>query len=169
ASPKVLVQILVSGTKILGKAFYEAGRQAVKNAKAKPTMAGGNDIEGVNNAKSGSITDKLTREHRMTVDEAQLILNVKRDANMEQILKSYEHLFKANSPPDAAAQAAQAAAKTIRSKSGPPPYSHYLQSKVVRARDRIDAEMKHAEPSQQTQSTQPLEPSNPPPRSGDQP
>lgn len=31
ASPKVLVQILITGTRILGKAFFEAGRQAVKS------------------------------------------------------------------------------------------------------------------------------------------
>lgn len=32
ASPKVLVQIFVTGSRILGKAFFEAGRQAVKSA-----------------------------------------------------------------------------------------------------------------------------------------
>ncbi|KAF8348078.1 Pam16-domain-containing protein, partial [Amanita rubescens] len=128
-------KFLATGTKILGKAFYEAGKQAAKNAKHRPAGAAGSDISGVENAKTGSITDTLTREHRMTLDEAQLILNVKRSDGLEQMLKHYEHMFKANSPP-------------IPEKSPPsrststPAYSHYLQSKVVRAKERIEAEMK---------------------------
>lgn len=47
----------------------------------------GNDVAGVGNANSGSATDHLTRQHRMTLDEAQLILNVKRETPMEQIMK----------------------------------------------------------------------------------
>lgn len=88
----------------MGKAFYEAGKQAVKStltnlclnpsltnvfqdAKHRPAGAAGGDISGVENAKTGSITDTLTREHRMTLDEAQLILNVKRNDGLEQTLK----------------------------------------------------------------------------------
>ena len=47
----------------------------------------GGDASGVGHANSGSATDNLTRQHRMTLDEAQLILNVKRDEEMESILK----------------------------------------------------------------------------------
>lgn len=47
----------------------------------------GSDAAGVGHATSGSPTDQLTRLHRMTVDEAQLILNVKRDDAMEQVMK----------------------------------------------------------------------------------
>lgn len=47
----------------------------------------GNDVAGVGNATSGSITDKLTRAHRMTLDEAHLILNVKRGEEIETVLK----------------------------------------------------------------------------------
>jgi import inner membrane translocase subunit TIM16 len=47
----------------------------------------GNDIAGVGNATSGSIADTLTRSHRMTLDEAHSILNVKRGDEMETILK----------------------------------------------------------------------------------
>lgn len=55
---------------------------------AKHTPAGSSsDVAGVSNATSGSITDKLTREHRMTIDEAYLILNLKRGEPMEQIVK----------------------------------------------------------------------------------
>ncbi|KAG6868107.1 hypothetical protein C0993_007517 [Termitomyces sp. T159_Od127] len=78
----------------------------------------------------------------MTLDEANLILNVKREASMEQVLKltvvgfqNYEHLFKANSPPPPPE-------KPVRGKASQPAYSHYLQSKVFRARERIEAELK---------------------------
>ncbi|KAL0956012.1 hypothetical protein HGRIS_002187 [Hohenbuehelia grisea] len=137
--PKLIISIVVSATRILGKAFYEAGRQAVKNAKHTPQGALGNDVAGVGHATSGSVTDQLTRQHRMTLDEAHMILNVKRGETLEQVMKHYEHLFKANSPPPPPAKPAP----TPQGKQVPPPaHSHYLQSKVVRARERIEAELK---------------------------
>lgn len=56
---------------------------------AKHTPQGGiaSDVTGVRNAVTQSGTDKLTREHRMTLDEAHLILNVKRGGVMEAVLK----------------------------------------------------------------------------------
>jgi import inner membrane translocase subunit TIM16 len=137
SSPKVLVQIFTTGTRILGKAFYEAGRQAVKNAKHRPQGASG-DVAGMENATTGSITDRLTREHRMTLDEARLILDVKSENGMDQVLKNYEHLFKANSPP--------ASDAPTSNRSSTLPYSHYLQSKVVRAKERMEAETKLSQP-----------------------
>jgi import inner membrane translocase subunit TIM16 len=108
----------------------------------------------------------------MTLDEAHLILNVKRGEEVEMILKvcpnyspvyhfiptlsaqNYEHLFKANSP-------APPPPKTDSPPSGrliPPSHSHYLQSKVVRARERIEAELKIAEnPSETGQPPPPPE------------
>ncbi|KAG6813641.1 hypothetical protein H0H92_008878 [Tricholoma furcatifolium] len=158
SSPKAIVQILITGSRILGKAFYEAGRQAVKNAKQSPQGALGGDAAGVGTATSGSATDQLTRTHRMTLDEAQLILNVKREDSMEQILKNYEHLFKANSP-------APAPEKPVRGKALPPSNSHYLQSKVFRARERIEAELKQGEspatPDVTTQTPPPPPPEAP--------
>lgn len=88
----------------MGKAFFEAGRQAVKSehlsrfelhsliipapdAKNSPAAAMGVEAAGVGHANSGSPTDQLTRHHRMTLDEAQLILNVKKDDEIEKILK----------------------------------------------------------------------------------
>ena len=47
----------------------------------------GSDVAGVGNATTGSVTDKLTREHRMTLDEAHLILNAKREDSLEHILR----------------------------------------------------------------------------------
>ena len=48
-------------------------------------------------------------------------------------------MFKANSP-------APAPEKPVRGKAAPPSHSHYLQSKVVRARERIEAEHGTANP-----------------------
>ncbi|EPZ33399.1 hypothetical protein ROZALSC1DRAFT_27728 [Rozella allomycis CSF55] len=53
----------------------------------------------------------------MQLDEALKILNVKDDANIEEIEKRYQHLYKVND----------------KSVNG----SFYLQAKVVRAKQRI--------------------------------
>ncbi|KIK44790.1 hypothetical protein CY34DRAFT_802364 [Suillus luteus UH-Slu-Lm8-n1] len=148
SAPKIIIQILVTGAQIFGKALFEAGKQAAKNAKHTPQGAIGSDIAGVRNATSGSLTDKLTREHRMTLDEAHLILNLKQGESLENVLKNYEHLFKVNGPrpaPDPPMTGARAGKQPA-----PPTHSHYLQSKVVRARERIEAEMqvgKEADPT----------------------
>ncbi|TCD61703.1 hypothetical protein EIP91_008033 [Steccherinum ochraceum] len=126
---------------------------------------GGSDVAGIRNATSGSITDKLTREHRMTLDEAHLILNTKKEEPLESILQHYEHLFKANSPP--VAEPAAAAPKAKGGKQPPPPaHSHYVQSKVVRARERIEAELQggvEPEPPSSTTSAPPPSQNSPPP------
>lgn len=57
------------------------------DAKHRPEALS-SDVGGVRNATSGSVTDKLTREHRMTLDEAHLILNAKRGEAMEGIMKA---------------------------------------------------------------------------------
>lgn len=56
----------------------------------------------------------------ISLDEAQQILNVT-DLNEEEVKKKYEHLFNVND----------------KSKGG----SFYLQSKVFRAKERIDQEL----------------------------
>jgi len=135
SAPRIIVQIVLTGTQIFGKALLEAGRQAAKNAKHRPQ--GTIEVAGVGNATTGSVTDKLTRELRMTLDEAHVILNAKRGDNLEHILRNYEQLFKANAPPEAPPKTAPRSMATPR-------HSHYLQSKVVRARERIEAELKIA-------------------------
>ncbi|KZT40524.1 hypothetical protein SISSUDRAFT_963073, partial [Sistotremastrum suecicum HHB10207 ss-3] len=139
SSPKVIVQILITGTQIFGKALFEAGRQAVKNAKYRPQGGGAGDAQGVGNATTGSVTDKLTREHLLTLDEAHLILNLKKGDTAETMLRNYEHLFKANSPPPKTTEQAPQKFTSSRTLSQPIS-SHYLLSKVVRARERIEAE-----------------------------
>ncbi|KAH9994022.1 hypothetical protein BJV77DRAFT_1182763 [Russula vinacea] len=147
SAPKILIQIVITGTQIFGKALLEAARQAAKNAKHRPQGAIGSEVAGVGNATTGSVTDKLTREHRMTLDEAHLILNTKREEGIEQILQNYEHLFKANAPPEVAPTNAPSGRGTAI-----PRHSHYLQSKVVRARERIEAELEIAKEDPPTPS-----------------
>lgn len=65
----------------------------------------------------------------MTLDEAKQILNVSDLKSLEQITKNYEHLFAVND----------------KAKGG----SFYLQSKVFRAKERIDQELKEALKAQQ--------------------
>lgn len=65
----------------------------------------------------------------MTLDEAKQILNVNDLKSLEEITKNYEHLFAVND----------------KSKSG----SFYLQSKVFRAKERIDHELRDAINAQQ--------------------
>ena len=55
------------------------------DAKHRPDGLG-SDVVGMGKATSGSLTDKLTREHRLTLDEAHLILNAKKEDSLEQIL-----------------------------------------------------------------------------------
>ena len=57
----------------------------------------------------------------MSVNEAMQILHTSKEPTLEEITKKYEHLFKANEP----------------SAGG----SFYLQSKVYRAKERLDLEM----------------------------
>ena len=157
------------------------------DAKHRPAIAS-SDAVGVNNATSQSLTDRLTREHRMTLDEARMILNVRPQDSIDIIaqvrlyailfltllgcgaipvifechhlylrdppyialtscrgirtdkypIQRFEHLVKANSP-------------RPLTESGPPGRgtgsytSHYLLSKVVRARERLQAEVQVAE------------------------
>jgi len=159
SAPKIIVQIVITGTQIFGKALYAGVQQAVKNAKATPAALG-SDVAGVGNAKSGSPTDQLTREHRLTLDEAHLILNTQREDSMEQILERYHHSFKINSPPEAAPANPDAPPSRSR-KTLQKHHSHYLQSKVVRARERIEAELK----LQEVPPPEPPSESTPPPSS----
>ncbi|KAG9126206.1 hypothetical protein FRC07_004424 [Ceratobasidium sp. 392] len=144
SSPRAIIQIVIVGAQILGKAFAEAGRQAARNARHRPPGATEGEAAGLGNATSGSATDRATREHKMTVDEAQLILNVKPEAALEEIVKRYEILFKQNSPPAPPEKASGAAVAAASKKTPIPNWSHYLQSKVVRARERLEAEMQVA-------------------------
>ncbi|KAH6564513.1 hypothetical protein BASA60_001416 [Batrachochytrium salamandrivorans] len=108
---RVITQVVLVGTQIVGRAFIEAYRAAAQNS-AKNAIGGAAAASG----------DLLTRQTGMTIDEAKLILNVDKMADMKEITKKYEHLFKVNDP----------------SNGG----TLFLQSKVFRAKERLDLEAK---------------------------
>ena len=57
------------------------------DVKHRPEAVMGGDVSGLQTATSGSLTDRLTREHRMTLDEARLILNLKKEDAGERMLQ----------------------------------------------------------------------------------
>ncbi|PWN50582.1 hypothetical protein IE53DRAFT_387099 [Violaceomyces palustris] len=147
--PKILAQVLFEGTRIVGRALVEAGRQAGRNARAGRVEASAGAGEA-SSSRAGTPSQQLTRSHRMTLDEAKLILNVKADFNIaematraaakegektaldefrENMIKNYDHLFAINAPP------------APKGQTGGGSGSFFLQSKVVRARERLEAEM----------------------------
>ncbi|KAI9140089.1 Pam16-domain-containing protein, partial [Paraphysoderma sedebokerense] len=108
---RIIAQIVVLGTQIVGKAFIEAYKQAAATARA-----------AASSTSSSSKSDAITQKTGLTLSEASQILNANNisSSSKEEILKKYEHLFNANDP----------------GKGG----SFYLQSKVYRALERLEME-----------------------------
>ena len=109
---------MIVGTRIVGRSFAAAYKQAQASSQYARAQAklnpDGAAARGRANLSSG-----------MTLQEACKILNVKPPAggkgNVEEVAERYKRLFDANDP----------------TKGG----SFYLQSKVVRAKERMDAEI----------------------------
>ncbi|KAK7790072.1 hypothetical protein R5R35_012995 [Gryllus longicercus] len=112
---KYIAQIVVLGTQVVGRAFARAIRQEFA-ASQESARRGGGGQQGANRAAANARSG-------ITLEEAQQILNVEKLDN-EIIQKNYEYLFNANE----------------KSKGG----SFYLQSKVVRAKERLDKELEFA-------------------------
>lgn len=128
---KYLIQIIVAGTQIVGKAFARALRQEI-NASQEAARRMGGGTRGAQHVAANTRTG-------ISLDEALRILNVERPDQKELIEKNYKYLLEAND----------------RLKGG----SFYLQSKVVRAKERVDEELKNIEPSSPPSSSS----SSPPP------
>ncbi|KAL4930700.1 import motor complex subunit PAM16 [Aspergillus undulatus] len=114
---RIVTQVVVTGARVFGRAFTEAYKQA--SAASKYQQQGGKPgASGSTFASSG-----------ITLDEACKILNVKPpqggEANLEQVMERFKKLFDLNDP----------------QKGG----SFYLQSKILRARERIEMEVRQAE------------------------
>ena len=76
--PKVCLRMESNGRLLTAFSFH---------ADAKHRPQGAIEVAGVGNATTGSVTDQLTRELRMTLDEAHSILNAKRGDYLEHILR----------------------------------------------------------------------------------
>lgn len=113
---KYLAQIIILGGQVVGRAFAKAVRQEIQASQQAAKQRGGGQA-GAKTAAANSLAG-------MTLEEAQKILNVSK-LDAAEIEKSYQHLFEVND----------------KAKGG----SFYLQSKVVRAKERIDSELKMAQ------------------------
>ncbi|KAK4099488.1 mitochondrial import inner membrane translocase subunit tim-16 [Parathielavia hyrcaniae] len=117
---RYITQAVIIGTRVVGRAFAEAYRQASASSqyqRAQAKNGGGSGASGRSNLSSG-----------MTLDEACKILNVKPPQNgkgdIDEVMERFKRLFDSNDP----------------NKGG----SFYLQSKILRARERLEAEIKPA-------------------------
>ncbi|RDA91234.1 hypothetical protein CP533_3399 [Ophiocordyceps camponoti-saundersi (nom. inval.)] len=116
---RFIITAFITGSRILGRSFMAAYRQAQAASEYQrvQSKAGG--------SSSTSSSARASLSSGMTLDEACRILNVKPPAggkaNVEEVLDRYKQLFDANEP----------------QKGG----SFYLQSKIVRAKERFEREL----------------------------
>ncbi|KAL8995617.1 MAG: hypothetical protein Q9169_004691 [Polycauliona sp. 2 TL-2023] len=124
---RIITQAVVVGARVFGRAFAEAYRQASASSKYASSAAGGS---------SSSTSSNNFVSSGLTLDEACKILNVKPPqggkANMEDTIERFKRLFDVNDP----------------TKGG----SFYLQSKILRARERIELEVREAETAAETEA-----------------
>ena len=87
---KLIAQLVVMGTQIVGRAFMDAYRQAAanagKNAGARAAAAG-SGAGGVSSAAGGQAINELTRKTGISLEEAINILNVVRTTALEELEK----------------------------------------------------------------------------------
>ncbi|XP_030572122.1 mitochondrial import inner membrane translocase subunit Tim16 [Drosophila novamexicana] len=126
---KYIAQIIVLGGQAIGRAFAKALKQEIAASQEAAKRAGGGR-QGDQSAESNLRTG-------MTLEEAKQILNVEDLKSVDSIVKNYEHLFNVND----------------RAKGG----SFYLQSKVFRAKERLDHELKAQEQHQSPKHEQQAE------------
>jgi len=114
---RIITQVFVTGARVFGRAFAEAYRHAAATQKYQQAMG-----PGATNANTMSSAG-------LTLDEACRILNVSPpkggQTNVAQVAERFKRLYDLNDP----------------KKGG----SFYLQSKILRARERIELEVREAE------------------------
>lgn len=113
---RVISQIVFTGSRVVGRAFVEAWKQAAASHKYAQQVAKDNP-GGAHISSAG-----------LTLDEACKILNVSppkgANTNLDTVIERFKTLFDKNDP----------------KKGG----SFYLQSKILRARERIEMEVREA-------------------------
>lgn len=116
---RLITQIVFVGSRIVGRSFAAAYRQAQASseyARAQAKAGGG----------AASASGRASLSSGMTIDEACRILNVKppkdgAGASAEEVMDRFKKLFDTNDPQNGG--------------------SFYLQSKVLRARERLEREI----------------------------
>jgi len=137
---KYIVQIVILGSQVIGRAFaraireeYIASQAAAANRRgaAAGTQQRGDSRTAAENIRLG-----------ITLEEARQILNVQPESTQEEVLMAYETLFHLND----------------KTKGG----SFYLQSKIYRAKERLDEEYKlQLELDQRAKKKPPPQPEDP--------
>lgn len=122
---KYLVQIIMLGSQMVGRAFARALKQEIAASQEAARRAGG--------GKEGSQRVAANTRTGLTLDEALKILNADKPDQTESIETNYKYLMEAND----------------RAKGG----SFYLQSKVFRAKERLDEELKNTKMPPKSETT----------------
>ncbi len=114
---RIITQIVFVGARVLGRAVAEAYKQAAASSQHSRATGANSSSSGTGFASSG-----------LTLDEACKILNVKPPqsgkTDMNNVMEKFKTMFDRNDP----------------RKGG----SFYLQSKILRARERIEVEVREA-------------------------
>ncbi|TEY71533.1 hypothetical protein BOTCAL_0091g00180 [Botryotinia calthae] len=112
---RIITQVVITGSRVLGRAVTESWKQAKASSAYQKAQQNGSASGGPSFSSNG-----------LTLDEACKILNVKPPKegkmDMEDVMSRFKKLFDTNDP----------------KKGG----SFYLQSKVLRARERLEGEVR---------------------------
>ncbi|GJQ81958.1 hypothetical protein Trydic_g20423 [Trypoxylus dichotomus] len=107
---KYIAQIIIAGSQIVARAFARAVKEEIAASQDAARRLGNNKTRA----------ERLSNvKTGITLEEAKQILNVS-SLDKEEINKRYDHLFKANEKVNGG--------------------SFYIQSKVFRAKERLDME-----------------------------
>jgi TorA maturation chaperone TorD len=122
---KYLAQIIVTGAQVVGRAFKKAFQEELAASRQAAARRG----------TGGEKSAAEDLKQGISLDEAMQILNVDKKPTIEEVEAKYKHLFEVND----------------KSKGG----SFYLQSKVVRAKERLDQELSSTSEKQKAPPEQP--------------
>ncbi|KAH8240518.1 hypothetical protein KR038_001846, partial [Drosophila bunnanda] len=111
---RYLVKIIGLGAQAMGRAFVKTVRQEIEAFHEAARLH-----QALNRFADDEAADEKVKG--MTLTEARLILNIKDLSDQGKINANYQHLFEANEKPSGG--------------------TFYLQSKVFRAKERIDQEL----------------------------
>lgn len=120
---RFIAQIIITGTQVVARAFARAVKQEMQASQEAAQRLG-------NTRSRAERLDNL--KLGLTLEEAKQILNVK-DLNSADVNSKYEFLFKVNE----------------RERGG----TFYIQSKIVRAKERLDHELINLEAKSKTDSS----------------
>lgn len=112
---------MIAGAQVVGRAFSRALREelAASQEAAKRRAAASSNSSSSFSSNAESAESDL--RHGITLEEAVQILNVDKKLDVNDVESKFKHLFDVND----------------KSRGG----SFYIQSKVVRAKERIDQEL----------------------------